>query len=345
MDPCYADTYMTAASFMANTAANHVELAMITDKWQKDTELQQRYTLYSSRALAAIQHAQLPAAGIPNPKERSDTLAFLEEQMGTLCQEQVQDAPPMYDQMKQRPDKDSTSYQEACTAGLEAFQRAQLNLNEEWEFQLYIAKMLRKLRRDSAQVLHHLAQACLLAKQVVGGSVESMYGLHAMRLKLLQQGQPDLTMLERHCFLPKTRQQLLSASMGQQHSSDSELAQASAVQPVMSASANSSHLSDADKAELIYQDAMSAMDFCLEQSRQHSKNGTYETFHKARYRRAQALHWKGQHQQALVELQPFFKGKSKHGFAINMFIIPDGIKKAAKVGTTHHAMLQSWSCM
>ena len=76
---------------------------------------------------------------------------------------------------------------------------------------------------------------------------------------------------------------------------------------------------------------MSAMAFCLEQSKQQSRNGSHETFHKAHYRRAQALRWKGQQEQALAELQPFFKSKARHGFVINMFIIPDGIKKAAKV--------------
>ncbi len=325
-----ADTYLTAASSLASIAANHVatqsgneDLAMTPETWQERLELQQRFKLYSSRALAAIAYAQLAAADIPDAQERSSNLAFLEEQKGSLLLEQIQDAPPMYDQMKLCPDRDSAAYQQACTAGLESFQRAQLILPEEWTFQLCIAKMLRKLHMEPGQVLHHLANACMLAKQMVGGSVEAMYQLHSMRLKLLQEEQSDLHLLGRHYFLPETPSALLSANSAQ------ELAGTSASLASLSASASSSQSSD--EADLIYEDAMSAMDFCLEQSKQHSRNGSYETFHKAHYRRAHALRWKGQQEQALAELQPFFKGKAKNGCVINMFIIPDGVKKAAKV--------------
>ena len=333
MPSVLADTYLRAASSLASIAANHVathsgneDLAMTPETWQERLELQQRFKLYSSRALAAIAYAQLAAADIPDAQERSSNMAFLEEQKGSLLLEQIQDAPPMYDQMNQTPDRHSAVYQQACTAGLEAFQRAQLILPAEWTFQLCIAKMLRKLHKQPGQVLHHLANACMLAKQMVGGSVEAMYQLHAMRLKLLQEEQPDLHLLGRHCFSPETLPALLLVNSAQERP---QLVRISASFVTLSASASSSQSSDA--VDLIYEDAMSAMDFCLEQSKQHSRNGSYETFHKAHYRKGQALRWKGQHEQALAELQPFFKGKAKHGFVINMFIIPDGVKKAAKV--------------
>ncbi len=333
MPSVLADTYLTAASSLASIAANHVatqfgneDLAMTPENWQEHLELQQRFRLYSSRALAAIAYAQLAAADISDAQERSGNLAFLEEQKGSLLLEQIQDAPPMYDQMKHCPDRHSAAYQQACTAGLKAFQRAQLILPEEWTFQLCIAKMLRKLHKEPGQVLHHLANACMLAKQMFGGSVEAMYQLHAMRLKLLQEEQPDLQLLGCHCFLPETLSALLSINSAQERP---QLAGTSASLSSLSASASSSQLSDG--ADLIYEDAMSAMAFCLEQSKQQSRNGSHETFHKAHYRRAQALRWKGQQEQALAELQPFFKSKARHGFVINMFIIPDGIKKAAKV--------------
>ncbi len=333
MPSVLADTYLTAASSLASIAANHVatqfgneDLAMTPENWQEHLELQQRFRLYSSRALAAIAYAQLAAADISDAQERSGNLAFLEEQKGSLLLEQIQDAPPMYDQMKHCPDRHSAAYQQACTAGLKAFQRAQLILPEEWTFQLCIAKMLRKLHKEPGQVLHHLANACMLAKQMFGGTVEAMYQLHAMRLKLLQEEQPDLQLLGRHCFLPETLSALLSVNSAQERP---QLAGTSASLSSLSASASSSQLSDG--ADLIYEDAMSAMAFCLEQSKQQSRNGSHETFHKAHYRRAQALRWKGQQEQALAELQPFFKSKARHGFVINMFIIPDGIKKAAKV--------------
>ncbi|KAA6420724.1 MAG: hypothetical protein FRX49_09301 [Trebouxia sp. A1-2] len=218
------NTYLTAASSLASIAANHVatqsgneDLAMTPEAWQDHLELRQRFILYSSRALAAIANAQLAAADISDAQERFRKLLFLEKQQGLLRLEQIQNAPPMYDQMKHSPDRHSAAYQHACTAGLEAFQRAQLILPEDWTLHLCIAKMLRKLHKEPGQ-----------------------------------------------------------------------------------------------------------------QSKQHSRNGSSETFHKAHYRRAQALRWKGQHEQALAELQPFFKSKARHGFVINMFIIPDGIKKAAK---------------
>ena len=334
---CIADTYITAAGSLANIVANHVELAMTAEQWQEASELQQRFRLYSLRALAAIQHAQLAAADIADPKERSSTLAFLEEQKGTLYLEQLQDAPPMYDQMKRQPDRASSNYQQACIAGLEAFQSAQQHLDEEWTFQLYIGKILRKLRRDNRPVLRHFAQACLWAQQTVGGSVESCYQLHSMRLKLLQEEQPDLGLLRKHCFLSETHAQLVMASTGTQ-----QLVQPSSALTALSASGASNPLSNHQRVDLIYQDAMCAMDFCLEQSKQHSRNGAHETFHKARYRRAQALRWKGQPEQALAELQPLFKDKSRHGFAIKMYLIPDGVKKATKVSPAT-AICSGWS--
>lgn len=333
MPSVFADTYLTAASSLASIAANHVatqsgneDLAMTPEAWQDHLELRQRFILYSSRALAAIANAQLAAADISDAQERFRKLLFLEKQQGLLRLEQIQNAPPMYDQMKHSPDRHSAAYQHACTAGLEAFQRAQLILPEDWTLHLCIAKMLRKLHKEPGQVLHHLANACMLAKHMVGGSVEAMYQLHAMRLKLLQQEQPDLHLLRRHCFLPETPSALLSVKSAQEQP---QLAETSASLSSLSASASTSQVWDG--ADLIYEDAMSAMAFCLEQSKQHSRNGSSETFHKAHYRRAQALRWKGQHEQALAELQPFFKSKARHGFVINMFIIPDGIKKAAKV--------------
>ncbi|DBA95749.1 TPA: Calcineurin-binding protein cabin-1, variant 3 [Trebouxia sp. C0004] len=326
------NTYLTAASSLASIAANHVatqfaneDVGMTPEGWQERLHLQQRFKLYSSRALAAIAYAQLAAADISDAQERSGNLAFLEEQKGSLLLEQIQNAPPMYDQMRHSPDRHAAVYQHACRAGLEAFQRAQLILPEEWTFQLCIAKMLRKLHKQPGQVLHHLALACMLAKQMVGGSVEALYQLHAMRLKLLQEQKPDMQLLGRHCFLPQTLSALLLVNSAQERS---QLAGTSASLSSMSASASSSQWSDG--ADLIYEDAMSAMAFCLEQSKQHSRNGSYETFHKAHYRRAQALRWKGQQEQALAELQPFFKGKARHGLVVNMFIIPDGVKKAAK---------------
>lgn len=324
-----ADMYITAASSLAGVAANHApqsvnkDLAMTPEQWQNCPELQHRFGLYRARALAAIQYAQLAAADISDPKEHSDTVAFLEEQVGMLQLEQVQDAPPLYDQMRHRPDKDSSSYQQACTAGLGAFERAQAILPEEWSFQLCIAKMLRKLQQDPRRVLHHLAQACMLAKQTVGGTVESMYQLHATRLKLLQEEQPDLDLLELYSFLP-------SASSGDQQPQSGE---SSTDSLLLSASAGRQQVSQADRTEAVYQDAMSAMRFCLEQSKQASRSGGHETFHKARYRRAQALRWRGHSKEALEELQPCFKGKSKHGLVINMFLIYEGVTKAAQVHT------------
>ena len=232
--------------------------------------------------------------------------------------------------MRLRPDRHDLQYQQACLAGLQAFQNAQVTLDAEWEFPIDAAKLMRKLGRGSDEVLHQLAKACLLAKQTVGGSVESFYQLHAMRLKLLQKAQPDLSLIQRHCFLPETRDQLLHLSTAQQTAASSQ-DQGS----VLSAGPASLTEQDNAKADLLYLDAMAAMDFCLEQSKQHSRN---ETFHKARFRRAQALHWRGQYAQALEELQPFFSSRAKHGFAINIFLIPDGKSKATKVKSRRLAL-------
>lgn len=298
---------------------------MTAEEWRQ-SGLQQRYSLYCNRALATICFARLAAANIEDAKERVNTIAFLEEQKGTLYLEQVQNAPPMYDQMQKSPKSDDPHYRQKCLTGLKAFQRAQLTLKEEWEFQLCIAKLLRKLGGDNKQVLHHLAMACHLAKEFAGGSVESMYQLHATRLKLLQQSQPDLTPLQHHCFLAETQIQLASTT-GSNQSSQHQATLGADASPVMAGS--NGEMSHEEKAAIIFQDAMMAMEYCLEQSKT-SRGGQHETFHKARYRRAQALHWQGQSGAALAELQPCFKSRSKQGFAINMFVIPEGVKRATK---------------
>ena len=323
------DTYITAGSALANAAANHISVA----EWQKDTDLRNRFHQYCSRAFAAIHHAKPAAAGLSSSKERSDTLAFLEEWRGTLHLDLSQDVPPMYDQMRVRPDRDDQHYQQACLAGLQAFWNAQITLDAEWEFPMDAAKLMRKLGRSNSEVLHQLAKACLLAKQTVGGSVESIYQLHAMRLKLLQKAQPDLSVIQRHCFLPETRDQLLHLSKAQQTAACSQ-----DKEPMLAAGSASLTEQNRAQAELLYQDAMAAMDFCLEQSKQHSKNGTHETFHKARFRRAQALHWKGQNAQAVEELQLIFPSRAKQGLAINILYIPDGKRRAEKVKLLHLAL-------
>ena len=315
---------------------------MTADKWQAD--LQHYYSLYCDRALATIKFARMAAANIVDAKERADTIAFLEEQKGTLFLEQVQNAPPLYDQMQMSPKSVDPHYRQKCLAGLEAFQRAQLTLDEEWEFQLCIAKLLRKLGGDHEQVLHHLAMACHLAKQFAGGSVESMYQLHACRLKLLQQSHPNLAPLQRHCFLPEARLQLTSATTEEQSSQDQVPLGAGAA-PVMTGS--NSEMSHSERAAIIFQDAMNAMEYCLEQSKT-SRGGQHETFHKARYRRAQALHWQGKPGAALAELQPCFKTRSRQGFAINIFVIPEGVKRATKVTQPDihfRRGLMQWLCL
>lgn len=317
---------------------------MTAEQWQSD--LQDRYSLYCTRALATIHYAKRAAANITDPKERAANFAFLEEQKGTLFLEQVQNAPPVYNQMQRSPKYVDPHYRQKCLAGLEAFQQAQLTLNEEWEFQLCIAKLLRKLGGDDNQVLHHLALACHLAKDYAGGTVESMYHLHATRLKLLQQSHPNLALLHRHCFLPETRLLLASTTGCSQSSQDQAMSGADAA-PAMTGSndemnreeragaaagmtGSNGEMSHEERAAVMFQDAMSAMEYCLEQSKT-SRGGQHETFHKARYRRAQALRWQGQPGAALAELQPCFKSRSKQGFAINMFLIHAGVKRTTKV--------------
>ena len=330
---CPADVYVTAGNALANAA---VDTCMTVEQWRQ-SNLPSRHSLYCNRALSAIHFARLAAASIADPKERADTLAFLEEQVGDLALQQVQDALPLYDQIDIRPLATDPQYKQKCLAGLAAFQKAQLTLNEEWEFQLSIAKFLRKLGGEPTQVLHHLAKACHLANEFAGGSVEAVYQLHATRLKLLREDQPNFAALKQHCFLPELQPQLPSASASHDFSSVPAALQAStsAAHMADSAAADAQALpagitqdsqSDADHTEAIFQDAMSAMEFCVEQSK---------GFHKARYRRAQALRWRGRLAESLAEVQPFFKTRSRHGFAIKhsagMYIIPEGVKKAKKV--------------
>ena len=320
---CLADVYVSAGSTLSDAA---VDTAVTAEEWWQ-LGLQQRYSMYCNRALATICYARLAAANLTDAKVRANTIGLLEEQKGTLFLEQVQNAPPMYNQMQKSPKSVDPQYRMKCLAGLEAFEQAQLTLKEEWEFQLCIAKFLRKLGGGNSRVLHHLALACHLAKEHADGSVESMYQLHATRLKLLQENQPNLARLERHCFLPETRLQLTSATGSNQSSQDQTTSGEDAA-PAMAGS--NVEISHEERAAIIFQDAMSAMEYCLEQSKT-SKGGQHETFHKARYRRAQALRWQGQPGAALAELQPCFKSRSKQSFAINMFVIPEGIKRAPKV--------------
>lgn len=317
---CLADVYATASSTLANAA---VDKGMTAEEWWQ-SDLQHRYSLYCTRALAAIHYARSAADSITDAKERADTIAFLEEQKGTLFLEQVQDAPPLYNQMQTRSQSVDPQYRQKCLAGLQAFQRAQLTLNEEWEFQLCIAKLLKKLNGEDEQVLHHLAKACHLATQFAGGTVESMYQLHSTRLKLLQTSQPNLNVLQRHCFLEETRSQLAATIAADEPTHGEPSARPD------TASDTQAVVGDEARVAIIFHDAMSAMEYCLEQS----KRGQHETFHKARYRRAQALLWRGQQAAALAELQPFFRSRSRQGFAINMFVIPEGVKRATKVSSS-----------
>lgn len=363
----HADTYMTASHLLMTTAANDGERAMTCESWHDQPQLQERLDLYLARAQAAMGFArtatrlqapqqggvlEAPSDGDSGQQHQAKlgqlnaNLAFIEENSGSLQLEIVQNAPPRYNQMQRVPVRTSAAYQQSCHAGLAAFSKAVQLLPDEWEFQLNLAKLLRKSGGADEQVLWHLAKACCLAKLHNKGLIEPMYQLHALRLKLLLSNSPDLDVLGRYSFTPSATAELVQVEAQsspqaiitadarttegdvQAEGSDSAPSQATeqpapAAQPAASSNRNCSLLSD----------AMAAMAWCLEKS----KTGNHETFHKARYRQAHSMYCQGQHQEALQVLQPLFKRRGSHSFCINFYMIET--QMGAKVSISDYRSL------
>lgn len=362
----HADRLLTASNLLMTTAANDGQHAMTCQAWHEQPGLQERLEFYIARAEAAMGFARTAArlqahstqqsqashnlsdedATLQQPASQEQlnaNLAFIEENTGDLQLETVQNAPPIYNQMLIKPDRTSAAYQQACRKGIAAFSTAAQFLPDEWEFHLYIAKLLRKSAASDQKVLSHLAKACCLAKLHNKGLIEPLYQLHSMRLKLALRVSPDLDVVGRYSFakaaqpepeLPQGQsslQQFNSAAaevneISLQPATNSMLEQAprhgpSAQQGVPAAAT--------DRHGAIVSDAMAAMTWCLEQS----KSGNYETFHKARYRQAQALHTQGQYGEALQILQPLFRKKGLHSFSINLYMID--MKAGNKVRKAH----------
>ena len=345
-----------------NIAANDGKQAMTCDSWYDKPRLQERLDLYLARAEAATQFAraatllQAPQQGgalqaLPDSDlqqqhqakldQLNANLACIEESSGNLQLERVQNVPPKYNQMQNVPVRTSAAYQQSCHAGLAAFRKAAELLPDEWEFQLKLAKMLKKSGGADKLVLWHLGKACCLAKLHNRGLIEPLYQLHALRLKLLLSSSPDLDLLGRYSFTqPGTAEPMQLEAQNSPEgvaTADAQTVEedvqaegpgsvplqateqtAQAAQPAASSNRNRSLLSD----------AMAAMAWCLEKSKT-SKTGNHETFYKARYRQAHSLYCQGQHQEALQVLQPLFKKKGSQSFCINLYM--DKTPKRSKV--------------
>lgn len=328
---------------------------MTCEAWHKQPRLQQRLDLYLGRAEAAAdfartaatlltktqQHGQTPAAHNQlqqQPQQLGDHLAFIEEQVGDLQLIRLQNAPPLYNQMQFAPHRSSAVSHQARQVGLKAFGKASQLLPDEWEFQLNLAKLFRKDGASDARAMWHLAKACCLARLHAGGQIEPVYQLHALRLKLLQQPNPDLTLLSRYSFNPQQQTEPMH------HGAASPALQGNPSVPqqdqfVDTSAADIQHrLADPQPAihasstaeGAVFEDATAAMTWCLDQSKCFSKSGKEETFHKARYRQAQALSIRGRHAEALQTLQPLFQGRrSSHSFSISVHMID--VEKSSQV--------------
>ena len=68
----------------------------------------------------------------------------------------------------------------------------------------------KKAGAGPAVYLRHCALACHRANEAVGGALEPLYRLHASRLKLLSQPEPDLRVISRYCFSKSTAAQVRS---------------------------------------------------------------------------------------------------------------------------------------
>lgn len=351
-----ADTYLTASHLLMTTAANDAQQAMTCKAWHDQPRLPERLHRYFARAeaamgiarTAALLQADDPAQGqvvssssdkeIQQQQQQQQqarieqlnaNLAFIEENSGSLQLERVQNAPPIYNQMLLVPDKESTTYCQSCQVGLAAFSKAAQRLPDEWEFQLNLAKLLRKSGGSAQQVLWHLAKACCLAKLHNKGLIEPLYQLHALRLKLSAQDSADLELLGRYSFAPPV---LAEPMQGDDQSSpqlaltDTDNTQEEADAAMQQASEHTQALQTALPAAStatqnpVWSDAMGALSWCLE----HSKAGNHETYHKVRYRQAHALYSQGQHDVALQVLQPLFRKKGSNSFSINMYMISNG---------------------
>ena len=81
-------------------------------------------------------------------------------------------------------------------------------LSEEWQYSFYRGKLAAKRGAQAQEVLHLLAEACLLATAHKGGQTEPLYRLHASRLKLLLGSEPPLEAIAAFPFLADTQDRL-----------------------------------------------------------------------------------------------------------------------------------------
>eukprot|EP00890_Picochlorum_soloecismus_P001652 jgi/Picsp_1/2488/NSC_00719-R2_ubiquitin carboxyl-terminal len=231
-------------------------------------------------------------SGLYLARQAKLTKAF--ESFGLSLLDEMSNAPPLYNQWLSAPEQSKTKYRSKLRCALSAFIGGTRVSPERWTNYMHAGICMRSLEYPAEKYLAALAIACELAKSEYGGLIDPIYELHAARLALIT----NLWSPYSRAFRPNidVSKQKWLIDVASHYCFEIQ---------------DSAPFDHAQAAGFLFDDAIAAMNWCLE-------NRVF--YHKARVSLGEAFH--DDPKEAYIHLKHLFsKGKPK--FAYNMWPISE----------------------
>lgn len=122
-------------------------------------------------------------SGLYLARQAKLTKAF--ESFGLSLLDETSNAPPLYNQWLSSPEKSTKEYRTKVRCALSAFIGGTRVSPQRWTNYMHAGICMRSLEYPAEKYLTALATACELAKSEYGGLIDPIYELHAARLHLI----------------------------------------------------------------------------------------------------------------------------------------------------------------
>lgn len=309
-----ANIYDEEVDLMLNDGSKHINVV----EWKKQSNLTQRVEISRRRSRRC---SLMSLALAKTPEQQSQ----VHELLALVYYDSLQNVVPLYDQRHFVPARDS-AWANFCENSLIHFEKA-FAYKPEWSHPFYLGKLSEKLGHPYEKALSYYSKAASMNPS----AVDPVYRIHASRLKLLytidRHNTRAIKVVAGYCFQHSTKEKV------------SSLLEAACKDTQMSVETEKSgFLSEAAKSEirpetadflleawrLLFDDCIAAIEVCVE--------GELKHFHKARYKLAQGLYFRGEGndlERAKEELSFCFKS-NRSIFTINMWEIDGVVRKGRR---------------
>eukprot|EP00250_Pteridium_aquilinum_P016505 c23135_g1_i3 orf=228-6338(+) len=278
-------------------------------EWHKNASLIKRVEIGRRRTRRCLLMS-MALAKTPE-QERS-----VHELLALVYYDTLQNVAPSFNQRHHIAVRDA-AWQEVCQKSLQHFKKA-LSFRSEWMYLFYLGKLCEKLDEPCEVVLTYYQNAV----HSNPSAVDSLYRLHASRLKLLcTRGTNDLDIMKvvaKYSYDLDTQEQvhaLIQDSQPSDNLAKDGIEASIHVLPELADKGTNSAWN------ILLEDGMKALEVCIE--------GELKHYHKARYRLAQCLYARNKGndlERAKDELGFCFKS-NRSLFIINMWEIDGSTKK------------------